>query len=258
MKMSVKYTFVIAIGMLFGLFVILPINEVVSYFQYHLHDGLSLGGFIVRQLWNVLSFQAPLKLMFYLLTGGVVGGLFVALIAWNRRRNRLLFQMEEELAVSLAALIARGEDDHTEFKSSFRYDYKQEKMNRFLESVIIKAISGFLNTQGGSLLIGVADDGTILGLDPDYNTLSRKDNDGYTQLLMSAIADRLGTPVCRLVRILFYRQGDKEVCRLIILPSPIPVYTREEKQVCFYIRTASGTRAMEIDEAVTFIKAKWG
>ena len=131
-------------------------------------------------------------------------------------------------------------------------------MNKALEGVILKTIAGFANTQGGSLLIGVADDGSILGLDEDYKTLNRKDQDGFTQLLMSAVADKLGTPTCRLVRILFHRQENKEVCRVIVLPSPIPIYAKEENQSRFYIRTASGTREMDIQEAITFIKTKWG
>jgi len=115
-----------------------------------------------------------------------------------------------------------------------------------------------MNAQGGSLLIVVADDGKILGLEADYNTLHRKDQDGFTQLLMTAIADKLGTPACRLVRILFFRQDDKEVCRLIVLPSPFPIYAKEDEHSKFYIRTASGTREMEIQQAISFIKAKWG
>jgi hypothetical protein len=45
---------------------------------------------------------------------------------------------------------------------------------------------------------------------------------------------------------------------VIILPSPIPIYAKEENQSHFYIRTASGTREMDLQEAITFIKAKWG
>ena len=91
------------------------------------------------------------------------------------------------------------------------------------------------------MLIGVADDGSIIGLESDFQTLQRKDGDGYTQALMSTVADRLGTPACRLLRVLFHRQDDKEICRIIVLPSPVPVYAKEDKQSKFYIRTASGT-----------------
>jgi len=36
-----------------------------------------------------------------------------------------------------------------------------------------------MNGEGGSLIIGVADDGEILGLKADYNILRKKDRDGF-------------------------------------------------------------------------------
>jgi hypothetical protein len=258
MKNPVKYPVIILSGFLFGILVILPVNEFASFYQYHRDEGVTVWQFMGAQFWKVVTLQMPVKLLFYLLIGGIMGVLLALVTAYFRRRNKLLFQLSQELEKDITQLIAQGEGEDLEFKSSFRYDYRQQKVNKALESVIIKTISGFLNARGGSLLIGVADDGSIPGLEEDYKTLNRKDSDGYTQMLMSTIADKLGTPVCRLIRILFYRHQDKEICRIIVLPSPIPVYTREDQEVRFYIRTASGTRDMDIREAVSFIRAKWG
>ncbi len=258
MKNSIKHILGIISGFLFGTFVFLPINEFTSYYEYKLNTGFSAGEFVRNQLWDAITMQTPLKFYFYLLFGGLMGGLVSLIWSLFGQRNKLIHHLKNELEKDLSALIVRGEDDGLEFKSSYRYDYRQQKVNKALESVIMKTIAGFMNAQGGSLLLGVADDGSILGLEADYNTLNRKDQDGYTQLLMSAIADKLGTPACRLVRILFHSHDSKEVCRIIILPSPIPIYTTEENNARFYIRTGSGTREMNIQEAITFIKAKWG
>ena len=193
-------------------------------------------------------------------------GASCAVMIWAARKaefvgsyaNPLIAQLEDELSKDLGALIRRGEDDSLEFKSSFRYDYRLQKVNKALEAVIVKTLAGFMNTEGGSLLIGVADDGSIIGLVSDFQTLQRKDSDGYTQALMSTVAERLGTPACRLLRILFHRQDGKEVCRIIVTPSPVPVYAKEDKQSKFYIRTGSGTREIDLQDAVGFIKRKWG
>jgi hypothetical protein len=250
--------FVILIGFLFGIFIFLPINELTSYYEFMGDSGVSAGQFVKTQLWKSLTLETPVKFFFYLIFGGIIGVISGILLRLFGKRNRLIDQLQREMDMGLAYLIARGEDDDLEFKSSFRFDYHTQKVNKALESVIIKAITGFMNARGGSLLIGVADDGTVLGLEPDYNTLGRKDGDGFTQLLMSTIASRIGTPACKLVKILFYKQTGKEVCRVIVLPSPIPVYAKEENQSRFYVRTGSGTREMDVPEAVTFIKAKWG
>jgi hypothetical protein len=257
LKNSIRYPLVILVGFFFGIFVFLPINEFTSYFEYKRDLDISVWQFINIQLWRSLTLQTPVKFFFYLFFGGMMGVISVLLMSVFSRRNKLIDQLSRELDKNLTALISKGESDDLEFKSSFRYDYRQQKVNKALESVIIKTLAGFMNTQGGSLLIGVADDGSIVGLEADYNTLSRKDSDGYTQLIMSAIADKIGTPACKLVKILFHGHDGKEVCRIIVLPSPMPVYAKEDNQPRFYVRTGSGTREMDIQEAIAFIKAKW-
>jgi hypothetical protein len=253
----IRYSLIILIGLISGVFVFLPINELTSYYEYFHDADFTVWRFIYSQFIKAITLQTPVKLFFYLLFGGLMGGISILSLIAFRKRNHLIFQLKNELDKNLDALIKQGEHDELEFKSSFRFDYNLNKANKALESVIMKTLAGFMNTRGGSLLIGVADNGTIIGLEPDYNTLHRKDSDGYTQLLMSTIADKMGTPACRLVRILFQKQDDKEVCRIIVMPSPIPIYVREEKQARFYTRTASGTREMDVLEAVTFIKNKW-
>ena len=256
-KKSIRYPLVILVGFFFGIFIFLPINEFTSYYEYKRDLDISVWQFVNSQLWKAITLKTPVKFIFYLMTGGLMGIISVLLMSVFNRHNKLIDHLRRELDKDLSALISKGESDDLEFKSSFRYDYRQQKVNKALESVIIKTIAGFMNTQGGSLLIGVADDGGIVGLEADYTTLNRKDSDGYTQLLMSAIADKLGTPACKLVKILFHIQEGKEVCRVIVLPSPMPVYAKEDNQPRFYVRTGSGTREMDIQEAITFIKAKW-
>ena len=76
-------------------------------------------------------------------------------------------------------LIAEGESDELEFKSSLRWDYKQGTVNKKLEDVIMKSIAAFANGQGGTLLIGVDDFGTPLGLQHDLSTLTDGDRDTF-------------------------------------------------------------------------------
>ena len=249
---------IVLAGCLFSVLVLLPIDEFTSYYEYHLAGSRTVWQFVAQQMWRSFTLDTPVKLVVYLTFGALMGVAGYLLMALLVRRNTLISQLESELGKDLGALIRQGEDDNLEFKSSFRYDYRQQKVNRALEAVIIKTLAGFMNANGGSLLIGVADDGSIVGLEKDFQTLSRKDSDGYTQLLMSSVAEKLGTPACRLLQVLFYHQESKEVCRIVVLPSPVPVYCKEDKQSRFYIRTGSGTREMELQEVVSFVKSKWG
>ena len=258
MKDSIRYPLIVFVGLLLGIFVFLPINELTSYYEYKQGSGITVWHFILNQSLRAVTLKAPLKFVFYLIFGGLMGCVSLISLVNYKKSNSLIFQLRNELDKSLIALIEHGEGDNLEFKSSFRYDYRQEKVNRALEGVVVKTIAGFMNAAGGSLLIGVNDEGKIIGLEKDYGTLARKDSDGYTQLLMSTISEKMGTPACRLVRILFHLHGDMEVCRIIVLPSPVPVYVSDGGQTHFYVRTASGTRELDVQEAITFVKSKWG
>lgn len=79
----------------------------------------------------------------------------------------------------ILVLIAQGESAQLEFKSTARWNLKEAKKDRTMEEVILKTVAAFLNTNGGTLLIGVEDNGNILGLQPDYQTLQKKNRDGY-------------------------------------------------------------------------------
>ncbi|PIP34501.1 hypothetical protein COX68_03935, partial [Candidatus Falkowbacteria bacterium CG_4_10_14_0_2_um_filter_41_15] len=90
------------------------------------------------------------------------------------------------------ALISGGENDSVEFKSSLRWDYNQKNTNKVMEYIIAKTISAFLNSNGGKLLIGVSDDGKILGLENDYKTVKSGNKDGFLLQLTQIINNYLG------------------------------------------------------------------
>ena len=60
-------------------------------------------------------------------------------------------------------LISEGEHEQLEFKQTLRWDVEQRQHNNVLEEVTVKSIASFANGKGGTLLIGVRDDGGIVG-----------------------------------------------------------------------------------------------
>ena len=155
-------------------------------------------------------------------------------------------------------LILQGEGPALEFKSSFRWDLEQDRVNSALETVVLKTLAGYLNSSlGGTLLIGVADTGEIIGLEKDYKSLKRQDQDGYEQAIITAISAQLGADLCQFVKVLFHVVDGKHVCRLIILASPRPVFLNQSNTPKFYLRTGGGTRDLNIQEAVEFIAHRW-
>jgi hypothetical protein len=94
--------------------------------------------------------------------------------------------------LSLDELIAEGESEELEFKSSLRWDIELGEVNKKLEEVALKSIAAFANRGGGTLLIGVSDDGAILGLENDYKALGGANKDRYQLHLVHLLKKNFG------------------------------------------------------------------
>lgn len=207
---------------------------------------------------KTLHGQTPEKALFYAQFGAVLGIAAVWLYGLLHHRIRRIEQLKEEIDKDLTSTVRQGEGPKLEFKSSFRWDMEQNRVNRALEAVVMKTLAGFMNSHGGGiLLIGVVDNGEITGLNHDYQTLKRPDQDGFEQAIITGISSMLGADLCRNVKLLFHAAEGKEVCRLIILPASRPVFFKQGKEPKFYLRTGGGTRELNIQEAVEYISKRW-
>lgn len=133
----------------------------------------------------------------------------------------------------LVTLVAEGEHERLEFKKTLRWDVVAPTQNKKLEDVAIKTLAGFANRVGGTLLIGVSDDGTIRGLERDYGCLGG--NRDKMQLHLTNLVTNHFGQAYRVARIRagFPEHEGTEVCRLDIERSPSPVFmTTKDAATC--------------------------
>lgn len=159
--------------------------------------------------------------------------------------------------VPLLDLIATGESGCLEFKASLRWDHRFQKVNKDLQEVVAKAVAGMLNTHGGTLLVGVKDDGAICGIEQDLGSLGRKDLDGFGQALNQVLCDFLGPEFADLHSAAFESTSGKTVCRISVRRSPEPVFLNGAQGREFYIRTGNTTRKLDADAAHRYILRNW-
>jgi hypothetical protein len=160
----------------------------------------------------------------------------------------------------IAALIAAGESARVEFKSSIRWDMRENRLNEPLKFSVIKTIAAFLNTDGGTLLIGVDDERTVVGLLGDYGLFKKADpRDALENWLVTQLVDQFGKPATRLYAITFHETSRQDVCRIEVQPSPDPVYVDEKggKPPQLYIRTGNATRALDIRDIIEYSRHHW-
>lgn len=155
-------------------------------------------------------------------------------------------------------IIDGGENDYVEFKSTLRWDMREERVNKRLEQVIAKTISAFLNSEGGTLFIGVNDDGEVIGLDNDYKTLDKKqDRDGFLLALTNTINNYLGRDTHQYITSRVLEIEGKDVGVIEVSNSAFPVYVQSNQGDEFYIRASASSQPMGIREATDYISTHW-
>lgn len=180
---------------------------------------------------------------------------------WKASDFDALIGFPPSTEVTTAELIAQGESRMLEFKSSARWDIKQSKLNKDLEKPVVKTVAAFLNSaEGGTLLIGVDNDGVALGLDNDYQTFSaeRRNLDGYELWLMGLLLKTYGKDFAPYIKIIFPIVDGLTICRVDVAPGPQPVYVTEAAVDIFYVRTGNATNSLTTREAVSYSRNRWG
>lgn len=168
--------------------------------------------------------------------------------------NSIIRDKTESIAneQELLRIIVNGESDKVEFKSTLRWNIKDNRADKEIEFAVIKTVAGFLNANGGTLIIGVNDEGTVLGLELDYNSLKDKNWDKFqlclTEILWNAIPKDL---VQSKITITLFEIDGKDICVLIVKPSTIPVFIDRKNQNKFFVRVSNSTRELEEIESIT-------
>jgi ActR/RegA family two-component response regulator len=178
----------------------------------------------------------------------------------SQLRTRVAKALTPNLNVmAVSSLMRKGECAELEFKSTARWDMRQNKVNRDLEGVIVKTVCAFLNTEGGgTLLIGVDDAGNAIGLESDYRTLKRQDRDGYENFLTTLLLGAYGKDVSPHLRIDFQEVEGQDVCRISVTVAPRPVFVPDGLGgEHLYIRTGNSTRQLSTREAIDYCRTRW-
>lgn len=248
-------------GALIGIFVLAPSYDYISARELSA-DPLSSIEYVFSQVKDLLmgkiSHNSFVLIIFYAEIGAMIG--LVSLMLYKIIHKRLINidYLKMELDKDLPSIVRQGEGPYLEFKSSLRWDMAESRINRSLEGVVLKTLAGFLNSHvGGTLLIGVTDNGEIIGLEKDYQTLKKPDQDGFEQAVMTTISTNLGADLCPFVHVLFHVIDNKDVCRLIVSPSSRPVFFNQGNTPKFFVRTGGATRDLNIQEALDYISGRW-
>lgn len=214
----------------------------------------AVGLFVASMIKPVAHLRDPLAILLALAfsIGGIAA--YSAVVAHFARPRR----------EPLTDLIAAGESARVEFKSTARVNLRSGAKDPRMEQVIVKTVAAFLNADGGTLLIGVDDDGTPLGLDADFATLKVPDADRFELWLRDLLTTTLGQTTAAEVEIGVESlaggdDAELPVCRVRVSASPRPVYLLPGKNAPreFWVRSGNSTRQLHVDQAAEYVMYRW-
>ena len=174
--------------------------------------------------------------------------------------NRLLAdQLEDKLrsvplesaerAAWIKSLISSGESDRVEFKSTLRWNLKTDRAEKVIENSWLKSIIAFLNSDGGVLLIGVADAGDILGTAADQFD----SDDKYLLHVNNRIREYIGLEFVSFINFQLVPVEGQKLLLVQCQPSPSPVFLKSGKDEQFYVRVGPGNRQLSTSEVLTYV-----
>ena len=175
----------------------------------------------------------------------------------ERIQQAIVHQVAIAPQKSVPELLAEGESQYTEYKSSLMWDYRQQRINKKLYTPVMKSLAAFMNSRGGHLLIGVDDEGRILGIEADMQGMRKPNLDGWENAFNLAFNKMIGVEYRRLIDLEFYEQDGKTVCHVYARPANRPIFLKENNSEKFYVRAGNASQPLTFSQAVRYIQARF-
>jgi serine/threonine protein kinase len=190
---------------------------------------------------------------------------------------RLLEQVRN--ASNVGALIASGESDTVEFKSSLHHPYRPlpeelarkveagkinatqaaREVEKGLHQSVSKTLAAFLNSSGGTLLIGVDDTGGVLGIEADYPYLQRgkQNQDGWQLSLRNIVNRALGEEVWGIIHVSLVTHEQSAIAVVQCPPRSSETWHSDGGKHIFYIRSSSATESLQGPTLTRYVRERW-
>ena len=151
-------------------------------------------------------------------------------------------------------LISKGEGEELEFKSTLRTNLYTNEFDKNIEHAVLKTIVSFLNSKGGTLLIGISDKGEILGIKQD----KFENQDKFLLHLINIIKEKIGKKYLHLIDIQTKKINGKTIIRVNCKKSSKEIFLKiSPKQEEFYIRVGPSTTELRGSELLEYVDKRF-
>jgi hypothetical protein len=165
----------------------------------------------------------------------------------------------QDVEQRLRDMIAGGETKVVEFKSTARLNLHTQDKDPAVEWGVLKSIAAFANSYGGSVLVGVRDDGAIVGVQGDFPFVKHENLDGWELWLNDAVAASMGKVLAADLDVTSCTIGSGTVVRIDVGPAAKPVFATspKDKKPAFLVRMNNATHELVGQEALDYQQKRW-
>ena len=171
-----------------------------------------------------------------------------------KSRNPKLFIEKTDSPEEVLKFIKKGENEKLEFKSTLRTNLYTGEHDKKIENSALKTMVAFMNSDGGTLLIGVSDKGEILGIEKD----SFENNDKFNRHFTNLIKERIGNEFLPYMNFEMILSEGKTIFRINCIKSDRPVFLKYDTNEEFYIRVGASSLQIIGSKLIDYIKNKFG
>jgi len=153
-------------------------------------------------------------------------------------------------ADQVLSLCRSGECAEAEFKETLSLDVRKGTREKYIELSSLKTVAAFLNTHGGTLLVGVNDSGEISGIDVEISNFF-KNPDKFLLHFKNLLKSKIGEEYYPFVSYGFVSVQGLLVLKVVCEPAKSPCYLAGKE---FYVRTNPATDKLEGPKLVEYVK----
>lgn len=154
-------------------------------------------------------------------------------------------------------LIAQRENQTLEFKETLQYNIKSKQVDRDVRDESLKTICGFLNADGGTLLIGISDSGEVKGIEKDKKAMNNANDDKFELKIRDFLFgqnSKFEPEPLKHIKISFEKIQDHTICMIDVQPFPKQKISHLDGKV--YIRDGNQTLKLEGPKRTNWTKER--
>ena len=166
-----------------------------------------------------------------------------------KKKNPNFFTEKAESPEEVLDLIKKGEHDKLEFKSTLRTNLYTSQFDKKMETASLKTLVAFMNSEGGTLLIGVSDKGEISGIEKDnFESL-----DKFDLHLTNLIKEKIGKEYLPYINLQPIQINGKSIMKIECKKSDGPVFLKHEGKEQFFVRASAASAEVTGSKLIDYI-----